>query len=180
MNRKPHVIISSLGQSKPIAEGRFDIHGTGTSISYFQPPSTQLIDLLNSQAQLLRTTVHGSDHWWQPHPGNKAVLELTNETEEIVARFMYAAPVSQRTGSWPTRVDSVSEAKKDAVEMDLGELHVVDGLAGGDSGRDEIVCSAVVVIERAKRRAANMMKSGPGLKGPASWGMGASPPGGFL
>jgi len=99
------------------------------------------------------------------------VLELTNETEDIVARFVSAMPASQRTGS-------VAENKKDAVEMDLGELHVVDALAGGDTGLEEILCSAVVVFERAKRRAMNLC--GAGLKGPASWGISVSPPGGFV
>ncbi len=87
------------------------------------------------------------------------MLELTNEMEEIVARFIFAVPESRRTGS-------VAENKKDGVGMDLGELQVVDALAGRDTGRDEILSSAVVVVERARRRA--MSISGAGSKGPAA------------
>jgi hypothetical protein len=159
MNRKPHIVISARNFYHPLAEGRFDPHGTGTSIAHFNPRHIQRLELENSQVQLLKTTIHGCDHWWQPHPGNKSVLELTNEMEEIVARFIFAVPESRRTGS-------VAENKKDGVGMDLGELQVVDALAGRDTGRDEILSSAVVVVERARRRA--MSISGAGSKGPAA------------
>jgi len=173
MNRKPHVIISKSEESNIIAEGRFENLGTGTTVTYLRTPRTQIIDLENSQMQLLKTTIGGLDHWWQPHPGNKLVLELTNETEEIVARFIYAAPASQMR-----RSSSVSSMKKASVEEDVGELSVVKALLGGETGLEEMLCSAVVVIDRAKRRAANMSKVGKGFK---SGTVLASPivPGGF-
>lgn len=95
-----------------------------------------------------------------------------------MARFISAAPVSPSTGFQPERRGSTAETKKEHVTTDLGELQVVDSLAGGDTGREEILCSAVVVVERAKRRAMNIC--GAGLKGPASWGISMSPPGGFV
>ena len=153
MNRKPHVVISGTDETKVIAEGRFDHLATGTNKSYINPPRTHTLDLENSRMQLLKTTIGGQDHWWQPHPGNRDVLELTNETEEIVARFIYAAPVSVRTGS----VGSTKDASK---ETDLGELSVIEALYDTDTGLEEILCSALVVIERARRRAANMVKCG--------------------
>lgn len=171
MNRKPHVIISAGNSCHPIAEGRFDTNGTGTSIAHFDPLHTQRLELENSQVQLLRTMIDGHDHWWRPHPGNKSVLELTDETEEIVARFISAEPVAETPGS-------LAEKRKNAVEMDLGELHVVEAMAGADIGREELLCSALVVIERARRRAMNMC--GGGLKDPHSCGLSASTPGGFL
>lgn len=171
MNRRPHIVISASNSCYPIAEGRFDTNGTGTSIAHSDPLHTQRLELENSQTQLLRTTIHGSDHWWQPHLGNNNVLELTNETEEIVARYISAAPVKRRTGS-------VAETRKTAVEMDLGELHVVDALTGADKGREEILCSAVVVIERARRRAMNMC--GAGLKDPHCCGLSPSTPGSYV
>jgi len=178
MNRKPHVIVTAINKGQLIAEGRYDIHGTGMTITYphLEP---QRLELENSLAQVLRTQIHGSDFWWQPHPGNKGVLELTNETEEIVARFVYTATALQRAGSWSERSTSASDFKKDRVEFDLGDLHVVDALVAEESGHEQIICGAIMVIERAKRRAENMAKNGPALKGPASWGMSISPPGGF-
>ena len=162
MNRKPHVVISGTDETQVIAEGRFDNLGTGTTLSYINPPRAHTLDLENSQMQLLKTTIGGHDHWWQPHPGNRGVLELTNETEEIVARFIYAAPVSVRIGS----VGSTKDASK---ETDLGELSVIEALYDTDTGLEEILCSALVVIERARRRAANMVKCG---KQGTSWAAG--------
>jgi hypothetical protein len=152
MNRKPHVVISEIDKTQVIAEGRFDNLGTGTTLTYINPPRILTLDLENSQVQRLKTTIGGQDHWWQPHPGNKGVLELTNETEEIVARFIHAAPVSAETGS-------VGSTKDAPTEMDVGELSVIEALSGTDTGLEETLCSAIVVIERARRRAANMAKT---------------------
>ena len=180
MNRKPHVIITTgecdESLSRPLAEGRFDIHGTGTTITYSHPPNMQMIqrlELENSGSQRLRTTIWGHEHWWMPNPGNKGVLELTNEMNEIVARFVHTGPVSQMTGSG--RRDS--SGKKKMEKEELGDLHIVDALAEG--GREEVICSAMVVVERAKRRANNISCTGLGKTAPA-WNMNAGPPGGFL
>lgn len=174
MNRKPHVIISKSEETNIIAEGRYENLGTGSTVTYLQAPRTQTLNLENSQMQLLKTSIGRFVHWWQPHPGNRNVLELTNETEDIVARFIFAAPSSQMR-----RSSSVSSMKKAFLEEDLGELSVVKELSAGDTGLEEILCSAVVVIERAKRRTANISKIGSGFKSGTGY---ASPgvPGGFL
>ena len=111
-----------------------------------------------------------------PNPGNKGVLELTNEMDEIVARFVHTVPVSQVTG-YGRRGSGVGKKKADKSE--LGELHIVDALAGG--GREEVICSALVVVERAKRRAQNFSCTGIGKTAPA-WSMNSmsGAPGGFL
>ena len=115
--------------------------------------------------QLLKTTIDGHSHWWQPHPGNKGVVELTNDTEEIVARFLYSSPELARTGSAGSIKDASSK------ETDVGELSVVEALSGAEMGLEEILCSAIVVIERFKRRAANLIKNGAAFKQGAGWGM---------
>lgn len=190
MNRKPHIIITTMGEcgdeslTRPLAEGRFDIHGTGTTITYAHLPNMRMIqrlELENSLTQRLRTTIWGHENWWVPNPGNRGVLELWNETEEIVARFVHAVPVSQVTG-FGGRKGNSSGGKKvkkegEGREEELGELHVVDALA--EAGREEVICSAMVVVERAKRRAGNISCAGIGKTAPA-WGMSAGPPGGFI
>lgn len=180
MNRKPHVIITTgecdESLNRPLAEGRFDIHGTGTTISYSHMPNMQMIqrlELEDSLSQRLRTTIWGHDHWWMPNPGNKGVLELRNEMDEIVARFVHTVPVSQMTGSG--RKGSTGKKRDEKEEM--GDLHIVDALAEG--GREEIICSALVVIERAKRRASYISCAGVGKTAPA-WSLNAGPPGGFI
>ena len=154
MNRKPHVIITTgecdESLNRPLAEGRFDTHGTGTTISYSHKPYMRMIqrlELEDSLTQRLRTTIWGHEHWWMPSPGNKGVLELTNEMDEIVARFVHTVPVSQMTGSGRRG----ASGKKTGEREELGDLHIVDALAEG--GREEVICSAMVVVERVKRRA---------------------------
>ena len=171
MNRKPHVIITADSDGKRVAEGRFDIHGTGTTISYVNSNMHRL-ELEDSLAQVLRTRMYNSDLWWQPHPGNKGVLELTNDMDEVVARFLHAAPVSQRTGSWPKRAGAVSPSKKDRSDFKLGELHVVGSSEAQESDYEQIVCSAIMVIERTRRRSANMMKSAVASNGAGNFGAG--------
>lgn len=171
MNRKPHVIITTgecdESLNRPLAEGRFDIHGTGTTISYSHLPNMQMIqrlELEDSLTQKLRTMIWGHEHWWMPNPGNKGVLELTNEMDEIVARFVHTVPVSQVTGYG--RKGSTGKKKDDKGE--LGDLHIVDALAEG--GWEEVICSAMVVVERAKRRANNISRTGVGKSAPAATG----------
>ena len=161
MNRKPHVIITTNDSDdslkRPLAEGRFDTHGTGTTITYSHEPNMQTVqrlELEHSASQRLKTTISGHDHWWMPNPGNRAVLELTNDMDEIVARFVHSGPVSQMTG-FGTRD---SAGKKRMEKEELGDLHIVDALAEG--GRAEVICSAMVVVERAKRRAQNISCAG--------------------
>ena len=101
------------------------------------------------------------------------MLELTNDMDEIVARFVHTMPVSQMTGSGR----SGSRGKKKDDKEELGDLHIVDSLAEG--GREEIICSAMVVVERAKRRANNINSIGVGKTAPA-WGMSAGASGGFM
>lgn len=173
MNRKPHVVISQGTESATVlAEAKFDNLGTGTTIYYPTPPRTQLLDLENSRMQLLKTTIDGHSHWWQPHPGNKGVIELTNDTEEIVARFLYSPPGLPRRGPAISRRESAGSIKDvSSKETDVGELSVVEALSGAEMGLEEILCSAVVVIERFKRRAANLIKNGAAFKQGAGWGM---------
>ncbi|KAL9127147.1 MAG: hypothetical protein Q9217_003917 [Psora testacea] len=156
----PHTPSAAPREPDPrhqVAEARFSIHGTDTIIDYSYNPRSLLI-LENSQAQILRTTINGIPHWWRPFPGNKSVLELLTSTEEIVARFIYAVPTLMSTGAAIGRKHSV------AADAEVGELHIVEALAGGENGREEIICSAAVVIERAKRRAANIGRQGIGFK----------------
>lgn len=158
MNRKPHIIIHRPNDEKvAAAEARFDIHGTGTTISHRtlvgapngNVTSHQRIDLEDSRLQLLHTTIHGIDHWWRPLPGNKDVWELSNEAEETTARFVHSS----------SRQGSAVSSKNKFPELQVGELQVVDALIGGDEERTEVLCSAVVVVERARRRAGMISNS---------------------
>ena len=147
MNRRPHVMILREPKDKvAFAEVRFDIHGTGTTITYTDPPSAQRLELEDSRMQTLKTTIHGMDRWWQPFPGNRDVIELTNDDEEILARFVCSKKASPPGSPGP--------AKKKTPTVEIGQLHIVDPMIGGVEERVEILCSAITVVERAKRRRA--------------------------
>ena len=210
MNRKPHIVISrpiseAGSNSQTLAEARFDIHGTGTSISYplhNQGTRNQRLELSSSRLQVLSLTIGGHPYWWRPFPGNKDVWELSNEYEEVIARFVHSPsspsssppstspilasqsqfgpeeasqPQSQEQQALPSspQPNSVSrnnsvfsissntstegtitktKATKTKEPTKLGQLHVVSALVGNDSERDEIICSAIVVVERMRRR----------------------------
>ena len=93
-------------------------------------------------------------------------MQLTNEMEEIVARFVPATPGSRLTAT----VGSVSgqhardgstgivgvgagaNNKGKDIATTMGEIQVVDDLVFGEAAKWEVLCSALVVVERAKRR----------------------------
>ena len=145
MNRKPHVRILRDPKDKvSMSEGRFDIHGTGTTITYADPPSAQRLELMDSRMQILKTTICGMDRWWQPFPGNKDVIELSNDVDDTIARFLSTAE--------PSTLSNI--IKKKPPEIEVGKLHVVDAFVSSEEERIEILCSAIVVVERQRRRAA--------------------------
>ena len=146
------------------AEARFDIGGTGTTITYSQrtPPSnTQRLTLCNSQAQTLRLDLgpNAETHYWQPHAGNRRVLELVNGADEVMARFVPAAPpASDSSSSSSSAAVGKKRASSSTAEMEIGDIYVaVAALAGEGQAvkrlEVEVLCSAVVVVERARRRA---------------------------
>ena len=205
----PSTSLTQFSPCLPVAEVRFDVHGTGTSVTYLSPspdaltshnngnnnppayppaypgPSyppaathhlTQRLELESSSLQSLATTIDGERAYWAPHPGNKDVLELTNEAEDILARFVYT--LSTRGSSWGSsserettelreggsregrameRREKSRKGSKDAfVNFEVGTLELVSSLIPTEQAAEELLVSAVVVVERAKRRSANL------------------------
>lgn len=81
-------------------------------------------------------------------------MELTKFDGKRVALFVRAEEVAQRRASAPA-------TSKHFEPETVGEIHIMDEFAGGSMELDQVLCTAVVVVERVKRRATN-----PGL---ASW-----------
>ena len=169
--------------SQIIAEGRFDPYGKGTSINYTsrggdngeeqgqdQGPLCQRLELYNSSLQILRTTIDGLVHYWQPHPGNDSVLELVDEAEDTIARFTYAGPSGRplRQGSWssetaessvaadPSKQSKRKEKEKVNGEVEIGTLEVVIHRVQTPQAKQEVRCTAVMVVERTRRRKVNI------------------------
>lgn len=156
MNHNPHMVITKHegGLNTRLAEVRFEIYGYGTTIEYKDAGIVQTLDLSDNHEQQYQFPLGGKSHWWQPLGPSKAVMELTNDDGKRVALFVRAEVVAQRRASAP------ATSKRFETE-NVGEIHIMDEFAGGPVELDQILCTAVVVIERARRRATN-----PGL---ASW-----------
>lgn len=156
MNRHPHMVITKheSGLNTHLAEVRFEIYGYGTTIEYKDAGIVQTLDLSGNHEQRYHFSLGAKPHWWQPLGPSKAVMELINDDGKRVALFVRAEEVTQRRASAPaTSQHFETEA--------LGEIHIMDEFAGGPMELDQVLCTAVVVVERARRRATN-----PGL---ASW-----------
>ena len=184
-----------------LVEARFDTHGTGTTINYISPatqtsnapdgestlppaynaiahPSQQRLELVNSIQQILRTHFGISTHYWQEHPGNKDVIHLVDEGDEIVMRFIYnppSVPISRQNSGNQSSMSASDFARTDPAgitgkrrkssttgsglgfaEYDVGNLELVGDKIENEQIREEILCSCVVMVERARRRAVNL------------------------
>ena len=156
MNRHPHMVITKheSGLNTRLAEVRFEIYGYGTTIEYKDAGIVQTLDLSDNHEQRYHTSLGGKSHWWQPLGPSKAVMELTKDDGKRVALFVRAEEVAQRRASAPA-------TSKQFEAENVGEIHIMDEFAGGPMELDQVLCTAVVVVERVSRRATN-----PGL---ASW-----------
>ena len=156
MNRHPHMVITKheRGLNTRLAEVRFEIYGYGTTVDYKDAGIVQALDLSDNHEQRYHFSLGGQSHWWQPLGPSKAVMELTKDDGKRVALFVHAEEVAQRRASAPA-------TSKHFEAENVGEVHIMDEFAGGPVELDQILCTAVAVVERVKRRATN-----PGL---ASW-----------
>ena len=156
MNRHPHMVITKHegGLNVRFAEVRFEIYGYDTTILYKDAGFSQVLALEDRREHKYQLSIDAVAHWWQPLGPSKAVLELTNHAGKKVALFVYAEEGAQRRASAPATLKHFETEK-------IGELHIVDEFDGNPLALEQILCTAIVVVERAKRRATN-----PGL---ASW-----------
>jgi len=156
MNRHPHMVIIKHegGLNTCLAEVRFEMYGYGTKIDYKDAGIVQALDLSDNHEQRYHFSLGGKSHWWQPLGPSKAVMELTKDDGKRVALFVRAEEVAPRRASAP------ATAKHFEAE-NVGEIHITDEFASGPVDLDQILCTAIAVVERVKRRATN-----PGL---ASW-----------
>ena len=156
MNRHPHMVITKHegGLNTCLAEVRFVMYSYGTTIDYKDAGIVQSLDLSDNHEQRYHFSLGGKSHCWQPLGPSKVVMELTKDDGKRVALFVRAEEVAPRRASAP------ATAKHFQAE-DVGEIHIMDEFAGGQVELDQILCTAVAVVEKIKRRATN-----PGL---ASW-----------
>ncbi len=178
MNRKPHMVISRLenGIGSEFAEVRFELHGSGTSVLYKDGRAAQKLVLESSLDQRYACLVQGREYWWQSLGPSRMVLELVDGAGERVALFVYAG---EGAASTEMGEKSAGKKKKKGGE-EVGELHMLEEMEGGERATEEVICGALAVVERAKRRKGNVWTQGSNYRQGASCGITASAYGGGL
>lgn len=164
MNRKPDVLMfrsSTTSTSEDAALGalaaevRFNRTSSRTLIYYPSSDRYQEMDVESSLTQRHRVSIDSSICIWGPGDGeSKRCLELRSQEEGLIACFTYA--------NEPNRFGYAQEDSGGSV----GILQVKERLEGGEETLEQVLCSAVVLVERTKRRAQNLGMAG-GRKG--SW-----------
>ena len=146
---QPHMRIAQDPGALHAAEVKFQVRGYDSTIIYADAGTSQKITLQNPHAQSFECLIKGKLHWWHPLGPSKSVFELTEEAEKRVALFVYAEGMAQRTGSTSGN-HMLAEGQK------IGEVHFMEDFLQELDTLQQILFSAVVVVEQVKRRATSL------------------------
>ena len=152
MNRKPDMSVTRVdeGKDRRVADARFDRLTARTNITYPEGGQSQELELESGMTQRYTLKINDTICHWQPGP-TRRILELMTEDELLLASFTYAQEPNYTGHAAPTK------------EGEVGILHVserLEKMVGDQSGLEQVLCSGVVLVERKKRRAANMGSGG--------------------
>ena len=145
MNRKPDMTVTRVdeGLEYPVADARFDRLTAKTTITYTEAGKEQALELESGMTQKYTLVVDDMICHWQPGP-TKRILELITLDDLLLASFAYAQEPNYTGYAPPTK------------QGEAGVLHVSEKLVDGQIALEQVLCSAVVMVERKKRRAAKM------------------------
>ncbi|KAM0796857.1 hypothetical protein BDR22DRAFT_498718 [Usnea florida] len=146
---QPHMRITQDPGALHAAEVKFQVRGYDSTIIYTDASTSQKITLQNPHEQIFECVIKGKPHWWHPLGPSKSVFELTEAAEKRVALFVYAEGMAQRTGSTSGN-HTLAERQK------IGEVHFMEDLLQELDTLQQILFSAVVVVEQLKRRATSL------------------------
>ena len=148
---QPHMRITQDQGALHAAEVKFQARGYDSTVIYTDGTS-QKITVQNPHEQSFECLIKGEPHWWHPLGPSKSVFELTEEAEKRVALFVYAEGMAQRTGS-------TSGTHMLAGGQKIGEVHFMETLSQDMDTLQQILFSAVVVVEQVKRKATSLAAS---------------------
>jgi hypothetical protein len=111
--------------------------------------------LVDPHEQKYQCLIDGTSYTWEPLGPSRVEIELQNEAKKRVALLVYP----EGEGA-PRRSRSVPGSEKQLPIEELGELHIMEAVEDGLSMMYEILCTAVVSVESAKRRATYLRLAG--------------------
>jgi hypothetical protein len=147
MNRKPHMAIVKHinNQPWPCANIRFSANSSETTIAYTGFQLETPLKLESSQTQRYTFLIGTAVHSWERSSQDRKMIELFNGAGRIIATFLYKhwAPGSEKNHDHDSGVVS-----------DIGTLKIMGDWSWRQDALEQILCTALVVVERAKRKSA--------------------------
>lgn len=145
MNRKPDMTVTRVdeGAGRQVADARFDRLTAKTTITYSEAGKEQVLELESGMTQKYTLVIDDMICHWQPGP-TRRVIELITLDDLLLASFAYSQEPNYTGYAPPTK------------QGEAGVLHVSEKLVDGQVALEQVLCSAVVMVERKKRRAAKM------------------------
>ena len=146
---QPHMLITESPGGLPVAEVKLQVHGYDATMVYKNASTSQKVALRNPQDQEIELLINGKLHRWHPLGPSKSVLEMTQGANKRVALFVYAEGMAQRAAS-------TSENDVPFQEQKIGEVHVIEDFFPEPVALQQILFSAAVAVEQAKRAATSI------------------------
>lgn len=142
LGHKPDLAISCEHNniSQKIAIGNFEKYNSISKIRYRDSKKVEELRLEDHQTQRVIGTVDGMPWgWWQPSQVDDLLVEIVAPSNELIARFVYS-----NDHNFSDKVIKFGTV--------LGVLQVNEQYASDQTMLDQVVCMAVTLIEREKRR----------------------------
>ena len=146
---QPHMLITESSGGLPVAEVKFQVDGYDATMVYRNASTGQKVALRNPQEQVFELLINGKLHRWHPLGPSKSVLELTQGANKRVALFVYAEGMAQRAASTSGNDMPFQEQK-------IGEVHVIEDFLPEPVALQQILFSAAVAVEQARRGATSI------------------------
>jgi len=146
MNRKPHMAIVKHinNQPWPCANIRFSANSSETTIAYTGLQLETPLKLESSQTQRYTFLIGTALYSWERSSQDRKMVELFNGAGRTIATFLYKhwAPGSEK------------KYDHDSGVRDIGTLKIMGDWSWRQDAFEQILCTALVVVERVKRKSA--------------------------
>ena len=135
------------GERMVIAKATFNSHLWSCMISYKGKNVAQMVMFEHSPNPRYTCKIKDSAQYWQALGPSQTVLELVDERARRIALFV-------RTSDAVQQADHATGHKVQSTSDELGTLHIMESLNQSLAVIEQIICSAVVVLEMSKMKSA--------------------------